>query len=240
MPKLSTGAQTLSSGLMVTATPKDDFPVPQLGDSVWQNIAQRQKIAWPAKKGGKAWVRVFQGAYQENAQDTVEKFHEIIPKLIGEINTKNLVISTPSTEKDMLVHLPPPYHLLISGLEDDIIKVLINMGTCSTKDLTCFFVPFEQPLPSYVGTLENFSYPDSENSNYAITEIIKSTLTATPDILTFIHDNIPFPNANAALKAIDSICVTSLRVTTSKSGKCTIWNVYCDSPPNFNLETYYN
>ncbi|KAN0085869.1 hypothetical protein V8E55_007003, partial [Tylopilus felleus] len=152
----------------------------------------------------------------------------------------DLVISTPSAETDMLVRLPPPYHFLISGLDDESIKTLTDLGLCSTKDLTCFFVPFEQPLPTYVGTLENFSLPDSANSNCVIAEIVKTTLRATPDVTAFIHSNIPTPDANAAVAAIDSIRVTSLRVSTSKTGKRTVWNIYCDSPPAFSLETYYN
>ncbi|KAN0085908.1 hypothetical protein V8E55_007042 [Tylopilus felleus] len=240
MPKSSTGTNTLDSGLTITATPESGFPTPQLGDAVWQNVAQRLKIVWPTKKGGKAWVQVFRGYYQENAQEMVEKFCEIIPKIVGKDNAKDLVISTPSAETDMLVCLPPPYHFLISGLDNESIKTLTDLGLCSTKDLTCFFVPFKQPLPMYVGTLENFSLPDSANSNCVIAEIVKTTLRATPDVTAFIHSNIPAPDANTAVAAIDSIRITSLWVSTSKIGKRTVWNIYCDSPPAFSLETYYN
>jgi hypothetical protein len=225
---------------VITATPKGGFPKPQLGDPIWRNVSTAQKLRWPQKKGPKAWVRVFRATYEPNAQVTVEKLRDIIPKIVGEKYAQNLVLSTPTAETELHERLPPPYHFLISGLLEDHLKILLDLEMCSCKEVTCFFVPYEMPLPTYIGTLENFSFPDSENSNLEIAEIAKRTIRAQSDVMSFVHNHIRVPDAEAAIAAIDSIRVTSLRVTASSNlGKRTVWNVYCDSPPNFTLEHYY-
>ncbi|KIJ65256.1 hypothetical protein HYDPIDRAFT_167498 [Hydnomerulius pinastri MD-312] len=239
MPSV-TGTRTLASGLVITAPPKGGFPKPQLGEPIWRNVSATQKLKWPQKKGPKAWVCVFRATYEPNAQATVEKLRDIIPKIVGSQLAQNLVLSTPTAETALHERLPPPYHFLISGLLEEQIVTLLELEMCSCKEVTCFFIPYEMPLPTYIRTLENFSFPDNENSNIEIADIVKKTIRAQSDIMSFIHNHIETPDAEAAIKAVDTIRVTSLRVTaTSNLGKRTIWNVYCDSPPKFTVELYY-
>ncbi|KAG1871707.1 hypothetical protein F4604DRAFT_1926103 [Suillus subluteus] len=106
--------------------------------------------------------------------------------------------------------------------------------------LSCFFVPFEQPLPTYTFTLENFSFPNSKSTNREIVEIIKDTICSNLDVMQFIHDNIPLPDAEAALHIIESVRISSLCLTLSKSVKETVWNVYSNSPPAFTLKQYFD
>lgn len=98
------------------------------------------------------------------------------------------------------------------------------------------FVPFEQQLPTYALTLENFSFPDSESTNREITNIVKETIRSNLDALHYIHENIPSPDAEAALHTIESTRVSSLTLAHSKTKKETVWNVYFQSPPNFTLK----
>ncbi|KAG1863877.1 hypothetical protein F4604DRAFT_1683500 [Suillus subluteus] len=60
-----------------------------------------------------------------------------------------------------------------------------------------------------------------------------------PNISHFIHRHIPSPDAEAAIKVVDSIRVTSLNIVVSRVVTHTIWNVYADSLPNLMLKDYF-
>lgn len=162
-----------------------------------------------------------------------------ITKIVGESDAASPVVSTPTAAVELIECLPPPWHFLISGILPEVVERLLNLHVCSSADISCFFIPFEQPLPTYTFTLENFSFPDSEASNLTIADIVKETLRANPDVLQFIHDNIPIPDAEAALRTLDSVRVSSLNIALNKSAKETVWNIYFDSPPNFSLTQYF-
>ncbi|KAG1879899.1 hypothetical protein F4604DRAFT_1679454 [Suillus subluteus] len=115
----------------------------------------------------------------------------------------------------------------------------MDMGTCSSPEATCFFVPYNQPLPRYICTLEHFTFPDAEARNLAIAEIVKRTISADHSVSEFIHKNIPSPDAEAALRAINSICISSLNVSVARNTTHTVWNVHVDSPPNLSLKDYF-
>ncbi|KAG1797565.1 hypothetical protein EV424DRAFT_1546601 [Suillus variegatus] len=176
------GVRTLDSGFKITATPAGGFPIPQLGQSTWQNISQILKERWPQKEGAKVWVRTYRAKYEGNAQNTVAKLKDAITKIVDESDAESLI-----------VRIPP-----------EAIKRLLRLWVCSSADISCFFVPFEQPLPTYAFTLENFSFLDSESTNEEIAEIVKDTIRSNPDIMQFIHNNIPLPDAEAALHTIES------------------------------------
>lgn len=232
--------RTLDSGLRITATPMGGFPTPQLGQSTWRNVSQVLKEKWPQKEGAKAWVRTYRAKYETNAQGTLAKLKEAITKIIGDSDAENLVVSTPTAAAELVERLPPPWHFLISGVPPEAIERLVRQQVCSSPEISCFFVPFEQPLPTYALTLENFSFPDSDTTNRTIAEIVKETIRSNPDVLQFIHDNIPIPDAEAAIRTIESVRVSSLNIAHSKSNKETVWNVYFDSPPNFSLKQYFD
>jgi len=194
---------------------------------------------WPQKDGTKAWVRVFRAKYEENAQITVTCLRGVITKIIGDSDAGSLLVSTPIAAEDLEERFPPPYHFLISGISPAATEKLITLKVCSCPEVSCFFVPFEQPLPNYVFTIENFTFPDAEASNIAIAEIIKQELRATPSLMSFIHEHLPSPDAEAAIRTVDSIRVQSLNIATSRTISHTVWNVYIDSPPNLSLHDYF-
>ncbi|KAG1734360.1 hypothetical protein EDD22DRAFT_960105 [Suillus occidentalis] len=63
-----------------------------------------------------------------------------------------------------------------------------------------------------------------------------STYTQTS---LFIHNHIPTPDAEAAIKVINSICIASLNVAISHTISHTVWNIYADSLPNMSLKDYF-
>ena len=170
----------------------------------------------------------------------MSKLREVIAKIIGSSDAASLLISTPIAAEDLEDRLPPPYHFLISGVPAESIDRLLALKVCSCSEISCFFVPFEQPLPNYVFTIENFTLPDSEASNIAVAEIVKRELRASPDLLHLLHTHLPTPDAEAAITTIDSIRVSSLNIAVSKAISHTIWNVYIDSPPNLSLNDYFS
>ncbi|KAG1762673.1 hypothetical protein EV702DRAFT_935588, partial [Suillus placidus] len=222
------------------ATPVGSFPTPQLGQSTWRNVSQILKEKWPQKEGAKAWVKTYRAKHESNAQGVVAKLKDAITKIIGDSDAESLVISTPTAAVELIEHFPPPWHYLISGIPPEAIERLLHLQVCSSADISCFFVPFEQPLPTYAFTLENFSFPDSDSTNQEIAAIVKNTIRSNPDVMQFIHDNIPTPDAEAALCTLNSIRVSSLILALSKSVKETVWNVYFDSPPAFTLKQYFD
>ncbi|KAG1763209.1 hypothetical protein EV702DRAFT_1283677 [Suillus placidus] len=211
------GVRTLNNGYKITATPVGSFPTPQLGQSTWRNVSQILKEKWPQKEGAKAQLK------------------DAITKIIGDSDAESLVISTPTAAVELIEHFPPPWHYLISGIPPEAIERLLHLQVCSSADI-CIFVPFEQPLPTYAFTLENFSFPDSDSTNQEIAAIVKNTIRSNPDVMQFIHDNIPTPDAEAALCTLNSIRVSSLILALSKSVKETVWNVYFD-PTRIHIET---
>ncbi|KAF9234530.1 hypothetical protein BU15DRAFT_22859, partial [Melanogaster broomeanus] len=237
---ITEGVRTLSGGFKITATPPNGFPIPQLGESVWRNTSYENKMRWPQKGGPKAWVRVFKGQYEENAQEIVAKLRSTITRLIhDEYLTQNLVVSTPVADHKLRERCPPPWHFLISGLSEACILALTTLTVCSSSEITCFFVPYEQPLPAYICTLENFSFPDSDASNTSIADVVQRTLLGAPEISQFLHNHLRAPDASAALLSFHSIRVSSLIVTEPPGHRKTVWNIYCDSPPNLTLEDFF-
>lgn len=78
----------------------------------------------------------------------------------------------------------------------------------------------------YTLTLENFSFPNLEATNNKITTIVKDTIHSNPDVLQYIHNNTSFPDTEAAICTIESICVLSLNLAHFKTKKETVWNIY--------------
>ncbi|KAG1772989.1 hypothetical protein EV702DRAFT_1201280 [Suillus placidus] len=175
------GVMTLDNGLKLTSTPLGGFHVPQLGDSVWRNIA---------------------------------------PSL--QVKATDIIISPPTADETLYERFSQPWHLLVSGLPAEAIDLLTSLAVCTTTDVTCFFIPFEQPLPTYICTIENMTFQDS-----------------TRKVSNFINSHILAPTATTASRAIDSTQVSSLNIATSRSSMLTVWKIYCDAPPPFSLEDYY-
>lgn len=187
LPTTVNGVLTLNNGLKITAPPASGFPSPQLGQSVWRNVALSLRDKWPQKEGPKAWAQTFRAQYEDNAQMTNIKMRNLIAQVIGEAAASSLLISTPSVEEDLYERLPPPYHFLISGIPQTAITRLTGLGVCSSPDITCFFIPYTQPLPNYICTLERFTYPDCEESNTEIAMLVKQTRSNKPFACTLTY-----------------------------------------------------
>jgi hypothetical protein len=133
--------------------------------------------------------------------------------------------------------LPPPWHHLITGIPQSAIDKLMDWKVACTREATAFFVPFEQPLPNYVCTLEYFSLPDSATSNDIVETIVKHTLRVSSGFYDYLSgEGLKY---NDICTTIESFYVTSLRLSLSATTRQTVWNVYCGSPPSLTLDGFF-
>ncbi|KAG1859491.1 hypothetical protein C8R48DRAFT_674022 [Suillus tomentosus] len=190
------------------------------------------------KPGAKVWTRLYQAKYKDNTQATVAKLRNVITQLIGANRATDIIISPPTADETLYKRYAQSWHLLISGLSVEATELLTSLAVCTTADVTCFFVPFKQPLPTYICTIENLTFQDSARSNLLIAELVQKTLQENTEVSDFINSHVIAPTAKTAQKVIYSIQVSSLNIATSRSSMLTVWNIYCDAP-RFSLEDYY-
>ncbi|KAH7930126.1 hypothetical protein BV22DRAFT_1043336, partial [Leucogyrophana mollusca] len=122
------GTTTLADGTVITATPQCGFPSPQLSESVWRNVSNNNAESWKRKTGPKAWVRLYRGTYEVNAQATVRTISDIVAKFLekNEAESEDILVSPPTAFFDHEKKYQPPYHFLLSGVTSSDISVLIE------------------------------------------------------------------------------------------------------------------
>lgn len=227
-------------GFEVTPTPASGFPVPQIGASIWKNLNNTVKSSWFVKQGPKVWVRVWKARYEENHQPNVVKIQSLIGRIAGPGAAATLRVSAPVAAERLREKLPPPWHFLISNIPQGLADFLGQQVVVSTPEVTCFFLPFEPPLQTYLCTLENFALPFSAESNDIVAKLVQTTLIENHEITSFIEEHLIHPTPGAAERAIKSIYVRSLNISLSADKKKTIWNVYCQSPPDLSLSDFFS
>ncbi|KAG1896711.1 uncharacterized protein F5891DRAFT_1192834 [Suillus fuscotomentosus] len=178
---------------------------------------------FPSPQLGQSVWRI--AKYEDNVQMTSIKMRNLIALIIGETAATPLLLSTPSAEGDLYKRLPP-YHFLIS-------VYALHPRSHVSSYLTI------NRCPTTFARLNTFTLPDCMESNMEITNLVKQTIHMYPNISLFIHNHIPTPDAEAAIRVINSIRITSLTVTISRSTSHTVWNVYADSLPNMSLKDYF-
>ena len=154
-------------------------------------------------------------------------------------SSKDVIVSPPSNKFDNGEHLASPWYFLITGLSQDVVDALIQLAVCSSTELTIFFTPFQQTLPSYICTIKNLTYLDTPESNMPAAALVCSMITSNPDISSFIHSWLPDPDAEAVIKVLRSIQVSSLKIAISPGDFRTIWNIYCDDPPHLSFDDFH-
>ncbi|KAF9455622.1 hypothetical protein BDZ94DRAFT_1179628 [Collybia nuda] len=229
------GVITHSNGLRRTAIPTNGFPIPQLGESVWRNIPPSMKTRWAAKPGPKAWARLYRAFYTEDMSSQAQEITELIKRFT---DAPSVLVSTPIAESRPNPSNGPPHHFLISGLSQQAHDRIVNTGVIATETTIILTLPFIQPPPEYLGTLENFSLGDTDNDKRTVAEAVKSALTTNPGISTFVNDHTSRTNPETFPLACNSIRIETLRIRTSKTTNKIVWNVYCDNPPPLPFDKY--
>ncbi|KAI6137614.1 hypothetical protein BKA82DRAFT_942408 [Pisolithus tinctorius] len=225
-------AQIAVPATEITPRPPNGFPVPQLCDQVTRGLDETLLTAWSNKPGPKAWIRPWRAKFEPDAEATWSKLKTLVQRVIGQEASTTLVISTPQEDGTFTTERsPPPWHFLVSGLSQDATTFLVNLQVISTPEITAFTLPFVQPTPTYICTLENFTLPDSPESNTIVASVVKQAIQSDDVIPEFIRGLDPDPDVLPTL--INSIHVTSLRIANNITRKQTLWNVYCSYNPAF-------
>ncbi|KAG2336835.1 hypothetical protein BDR05DRAFT_953076 [Suillus weaverae] len=116
--------------------------------------------------------------------------------------------------------------------------------------ITSQFNPWQYLQSASNGTIANgvltlerafkITTPPGRLSHTSTGPISLAQCSPNPIISEFIHRNIPSPDVEVALRAINSIRVSSLNVSVACNTTHTVWNVHIDSPPpNLSLKDYF-
>ncbi|KAI5991387.1 hypothetical protein EDD15DRAFT_2197387 [Pisolithus albus] len=189
--------------LEVTPTPPGGFPIPQIGCSVWKNINHMVRASWTIKPGPKVWARVWKARYEDDHQPTLTKIQTLVEKIAGPGVATTLCVSVPVAAERLREKLPPPWHYLISNIPQSLADFLGRQVVVSTPDVTCFFLPFDPPLPTYLCTLENFALPCTTEANNTVAEVVKATLLCDHEGISFIEERLENPGTSAVERAIN-------------------------------------
>ncbi|KAI6115093.1 hypothetical protein EDD16DRAFT_1708926 [Pisolithus croceorrhizus] len=217
----SASSHVFPPDLEVTPTPPGGFPIPQLGCSVWKNVNHMVRALWTIKLGPKVWAQT------------------LVEKIAGPGVAMTLRVSVPVAAERLQEKLPPPWHYLISNIPQSLADFLGQQVVVSTPDVTCFFLPFDPLLQTYLCTLENFALPCTTQANNVIAKVVKAMLLCDHEGISFIEEQLENPDTSAVERAIKSIYASSFTIALSPTKKKTLWNVYCRSPPNLSLPDFF-
>lgn len=228
------GRVTHTNGFLRTAAPTGGFPTPQLGASVWKN--QQWRDRWSKKEGPKAWIRLWRAAFDKNrfAEDFL-KVEGIIRKVVdstGLVLSGPVAATTPSDDKDRY-----PWYFLVSGMSQQDTDKLISYEVISCEAGTIFILPFEQPTPSYIGTLAHFALDDSEDSNRVVEKAVRETLKTSAAVIDFYTKHAP-KGGPTITEVIDSVRAAGLQLFQRGGKVSTVWNVYLENQPHFSFDIY--
>ncbi|KAI6139204.1 hypothetical protein BKA82DRAFT_4364956 [Pisolithus tinctorius] len=178
----------------ITPCPPNGFPMPQLCDQVTRGLDDSLLTTWTNKPGPKAWIRPWRAKFEPNAEVTWLKLKALVQRVIGQEASTSLVISTPQEDGNFQYRTQPT-------------------TVISTPEITAFTLPFIQPIPTYICTLENFTLLDSPESNAIVANVIKQAMKSNDVILEFICGFDPDPDMLPTM--INSIQVTSLHIANN-------------------------
>ncbi|KAI6010193.1 hypothetical protein PISMIDRAFT_22969 [Pisolithus microcarpus 441] len=208
----SVSSHVFPPNLEVTPTPPGGFPIPQIGCSVWKNINRMVRASWMIKPGPKVWARVWKARYEDDHQPTLTKIQTLVEKIAGRGVATTL-------------------HSLANFLGRQVVV--------STPDVTCFFLPFDPPLPTYLCTLENFALPCTTEANNAIVEVVKATLLCDCEGISFIEEQLENPGTGAAEQAIKSIYASSFTIALNPTKKKPFGTFTVTAPPDLSLPDFF-
>ncbi|KAF5376225.1 hypothetical protein D9615_008541 [Tricholomella constricta] len=253
-------------GLVCTAPPPGGFPTVHLRSAPSYNIDPKLLPRWQNKPGPKLWARLFDGAFDPAPLSAVESIRTIIRKLV---DAEDVIVAPPMRMYNTYGRLQPPYHFLVSNLSQKAVDTLLEWGTVSTAEATVFFVSYDPPIPTFVMSVCDLTYPLNARSHEYFADFMREKLKHNPAIGYFIQQNLEGPPvddayAYAEVKALyASIFVKGFTVhrlpkmpededqgrrgrtktrgktRTKMLGPQIVWNVYFGLPLRLSLTNYY-
>jgi hypothetical protein len=163
------GVYTQPNGIHRTVAPTEGFPVPQLGESVWQNLPAKTKQQWHGKPGPKLWVRLHHAGYTDDLPAEATRIREVIKCIV---HTPNVLVSTPIAKVCPSGPFSAPWHFLVSGMTQNTTDRLVGLQMVATDATIIFTHPFNKPLPLYIGTLEGYSLEISPEESTTVADAV--------------------------------------------------------------------
>jgi hypothetical protein len=185
-----------------------------------------QANLWNELPHPKLFVYPWDAGYQPDASDTVRKLGNAISALLS--------IPKPSVGAPHATTIPSrklatPWCFLVTNLTPTAMKTLIKQRYWSSSMITFFAVPFSPPISSYIYTIENLTYDESEAHN--VLQLVKTTIRNSEQAAAHVKQENTDPDALHAI--IQSTRVSPLRFgVPAKIGGGTklVWNIYIDPP----------
>ena len=192
MPAAPGTRNSFPPDLEVTPVPQGGFPIPQIGTTVWRNMNQAIRVSWTVKQGPKVWVHLWRAKYEEDHHPNLAKIRSLIGKIPCPEIAVAARVSTLVAADNLPEKLPPPWHFLVSSIPQDLADFL-GQVIVSTPEATCFFLPFDLPLQTYICTLENFTLSATAEANVIVADLVKSTLLNDQETISFIEEHMKRP-----------------------------------------------
>ncbi|KAF5384367.1 hypothetical protein D9615_003480 [Tricholomella constricta] len=240
------GLEKNDKGLVCNPVPPGGFPVVHLRYAPSYNLTSDILWRWQNKPGPKVWFRTYDGNYDPQASDTVA----LIRKLIGKVvDAEEAVIAPPVRMNIINGRIQPPFHFLIWNISQYAADVLENRYVIATEDITVFVVPYDPPIPFFIMSLCDLTYPLTPRSHEAAADFVRSILSRNPEVAHFLHDNLTAPQdagaVNEAFRSIFAKGFTVQRLSTpdglrTKFGPQVVWNIYFGKPLSLSLADYYS
>jgi hypothetical protein len=111
------------------------------------------------------------------------------------IDAPNVLVSTPIAEVCPSGPFSAPWHFLVSGMTQNTTDHLIGLQMVATNAAIIFTLPFDKPLPLYIGTLKGYSLDISPEESTTVADAVRATLIASPKIGAFAHAHLSASDA---------------------------------------------
>ncbi|KAL4064829.1 hypothetical protein V8B97DRAFT_1919957 [Scleroderma yunnanense] len=223
-PPTSNTSYTFLPDLEVTLTPQGGFPISQIGASGWKNMNYAVWASWTIKQGLKIWVHMWQAKYEEDHQPNLAQIKALIGKITCPEMAAAVWVSAPVAAECLREKLPLPWHFLVSNIPQNLTDFLGWQVIISTLEITCFFLPFNPSLQTYLCTLENFALPCTAKANTIVADLVKSMILGNCEAVSFI-ERMKHP-------------ILELQYALSSTKKKMLWNVYYCCPPELSLSNF--
>ncbi|KAF8196497.1 hypothetical protein BJ912DRAFT_923332 [Pholiota molesta] len=144
-----------------------------------------------------------------------------------------LIVSSPGSRAASREDRKPILPYLITGLDRELVDILVERACWSAPSLTLFTFPSTYFLTNFVMTLRGFSFFDPERAHEAaatqVGRVLKSNPAVRKVVLTF-SDNYPGYTADEVLAAIADTIEARELPTAAEGTTVTDFNIYMSTP----------
>jgi hypothetical protein len=211
-------------------------PVPHMrihgwdAETVVTNIDPGQINLWRDVPYPKIFVYLWEASYQPDAGELVQKLKGAIAGLlkIPEPSVGAPLAASPANRR-----YSAPWCFLVANIPKPAADELLRRQCISTPSVTFFAIPFAPATSTFICTIENLTYAESEIDQ--VWKLVVDNISKDERAKACIALENPHPEALRTI--IDSIYLKPLKLAMSGGGFKLVWNIYATPPsqtPNNN------